>query len=914
MQVESVRENNATMYVNVRSLHQDEQHRWGEIRMSCNQGEVSIRSIAIEHQKREGLTISLSAAELGDPTAGGFQQCSELAKYLTRRRPVAQPCAPPIPPAAICRRQREIPQVLRKAHFKLDMTALYPSDQKWGTDNNITVTLRGGQATRHDAAAALPLASRKRTLKTAGTQKKILFDHMPIEAPRWALLQRWTKPDLILDKWQLEWKRTTAWEEQGGRTLSWAITSAICEQLRVEQAVGAFDLTIDPSFGRRAPSATPPPPRPKRSYIALYEMTVQEAEETLQARTRAGEEWVAIVSDSQATRRQRAILRRHAVRIHEYSKGDSICLRKGWWMTGERKLTKAISSFSIWRSTVGEWDEFLPPTTEHSLCWMPTQVRQSVNLECYMAALPGASYRNNQHQVAATDGSLRLHRSGDNEPTMGAGVAWEQTNTNTISVKIGGPFSSTRPELAAIALALQQASATKTLVLLVDSAAALQRLRWLRSDDFRPLQHKMRDLDIINDILDHLQTRQEKGLDTILVKVFGHSGDPVHERADTAAVHGAELQVEDDKQLHYPCARNPGMLFKWTDEKGKVRVEPWNTRIARHVRSFESECRWQRRKTGTYVETFLSRKGAARDMLGKALRHVGDWALRGWILSLTPYRYPVKASFKKWNKTPTALCECGYGDETMLHLQLSCSMPHRKKTRQTAHNNVALAIERHVKRMAPKHWVDVWDKATTTFLTTIAETPEQAYFLNELAPEDLRDWDKLVRKHRATFKSNRSPPALGRKRGMRDIEKMLPRDTQQVRPDGLIFDSQQRRIHLLEVARTSDEEQDLRNRFIGKIVKYRNLTLALKECFPMYTVLQHTFVIGIQGSVDEAIWRRQLEQIGLSEVQQSRVIQDCITASIEGMHLVLRASPTPANSSSPTALDPSNGGKRQKAK
>jgi len=77
------------------------------------------------------------------------------------------------------------------------MAALYPSDQKWGTDNNVTVTLRGGQATRHDVAAALPLESRKRTLKTAGTQKKILFDHMPIEAPRWALLQRLTKPDLI---------------------------------------------------------------------------------------------------------------------------------------------------------------------------------------------------------------------------------------------------------------------------------------------------------------------------------------------------------------------------------------------------------------------------------------------------------------------------------------------------------------------------------------------------------------------------------------------------------------------------------------------------------------------------------------------------------------------------------------------
>ena len=90
----------------------------------------------------------------------------DITEYLARGRPVVQPCVPPVPPAAICRHQRKIPQILPKAHFKLDMTALYPSDQEWGNDNNVTVTLRGGQATRHDAAAALPLASRKRTLKT----------------------------------------------------------------------------------------------------------------------------------------------------------------------------------------------------------------------------------------------------------------------------------------------------------------------------------------------------------------------------------------------------------------------------------------------------------------------------------------------------------------------------------------------------------------------------------------------------------------------------------------------------------------------------------------------------------------------------------------------------------------------------
>ena len=189
-------------------------------------------------------------------------------------------------------------------------------------------------------------------------------------------------------------------------------------------------------------------------------------------------------------------------------------------------------------------------------------------------------------------------------------------------------------------------------------------------------------------------------------------------------------------------------------------------------------------------------------MLGKAIRHVGDWAVRGWILSLTPYWYPVQASFKKWNKSTTATCECGLGDETMLHLQLVCRLPHRKNTRQTAHNNVALAFERHIKRAAPKHWVDVWDKATTTFVTTIAETPGQAHFLNELTLEDLRDWDKLVRKHRTTFKSGNAPLTLGRKRMRHEIEQQLPLDLQQVRPDGLIFDSAERQIYIFAMMRT----------------------------------------------------------------------------------------------------------------
>ena len=56
-------------------------------------------------------------------------------------------------------------------------------------------------------------------------------------------------------------------------------------------------------------------------------------------------------------------------------------------------------------------------------------------------------------------------------------------------------------------------------------------------------------------------------------------------------------------------------------------------------------------------------------------------------------------------------------------------------------------------------------------------------------------------------------------------------------------------------------------------------------------VVQLTFVISIQGSVDSEVWRRQLRQLGLSDSQQNNEMKDCMIASIKGMHSVLHAKP-----------------------
>ena len=57
VQAESTREEDGAVYAHILSLYQEEQHRWGEIRMTSVRGGVSIRSIDIQHADRTGLMI-----------------------------------------------------------------------------------------------------------------------------------------------------------------------------------------------------------------------------------------------------------------------------------------------------------------------------------------------------------------------------------------------------------------------------------------------------------------------------------------------------------------------------------------------------------------------------------------------------------------------------------------------------------------------------------------------------------------------------------------------------------------------------------------------------------------------------------------------------------------------------------------
>jgi len=148
VQADSTIEEDGAVYVHIRSLYQEEQHCWDEIRMTNVRGVVSIRSIDIQHADWIGMIISLSAAETGDMEVGGHKQCAALTQYLARTAVAILPTTPPDAYTSIVRRQQYSPHMLRKACFQLDITALYPTDKIWpGSQTATTVMLRGGQAT-----------------------------------------------------------------------------------------------------------------------------------------------------------------------------------------------------------------------------------------------------------------------------------------------------------------------------------------------------------------------------------------------------------------------------------------------------------------------------------------------------------------------------------------------------------------------------------------------------------------------------------------------------------------------------------------------------------------------------------------------------------------------------------------------
>ena len=192
---------------------------------------------------------------------------------------------------------------------------------------------------------------------------------------------------------------------------------------------------------------------------------------------------------------------------------------------------------------------------------------------------------------------------------------------------------------------------------------------------------------------------------------------------------------------------------------------------------------WEERTTDGIVDEFMRRENAGRDLLGQALRSSWDWAVRGWIFAVSPYSYPIKVNYAKWGKVESDQCTFGQSAESFTHLQHKCR-------------------------------ISVWNKQLNTFLQSLEAARPQSTLLNSLTLQDLKAWKQIL------GHTHDSPLQAGRKRTLEEVRHYFERKDLGKRPDGMVFDLQDRTIYVIEVARTGDSTGSLRNRYIKKPLKY----------------------------------------------------------------------------------------------
>jgi len=274
--------------------------------------------------------------------------------------------------------------------------------------------------------------------------------------------------------------------------------------------------------------------------------------------------------------------------------------------------------------------------------WDPYQDPPTPCLKTYLRALPSGQHYGKGSCIVATDGSLRLRRKQEEGKTMGAGVAWQQEeevhreggnspdgkgdnrtskednsqgvgnegahdggrpkapHATNVSRRVAGTLSSTRAELAAIAQSVELAPIGKDLVILVDSAAAIRRLTWFRRKDFRPHPSRTKDYDIVQEIVMRIYKRGRKGAHTTLVKVHGHTGEPLHAVTDAMATEGADKKIEDEERPLYEIPETTKLTFLSKGRnRGREDKGQWRPKIKARIREHEAVLLWEKRRAGT---------------------------------------------------------------------------------------------------------------------------------------------------------------------------------------------------------------------------------------------------------------------------------------------------------------------------
>jgi len=539
------------------------------------------------------------------------------------------------------------------------------------------------------------------------------------------------------------------------------------------------------------------------------------------------------------------------------------------------------------REQLGSWDN-------HRYDFHYNSESSTHRLNSYRACQQDAVLFTGHGLFGGCDGSAdRKHER------MGAGAVLTEGSTLDpilqISIPVGGPLASVRPE--AVALLLQQIrekmDVPGRLTVFIDCLCLLQFLsKWGRAN-YWPGPKEIIHFDVL---LPLLKTLRAWPREVVLLKVKSHSGCHHNELADERAAVGASLDEP-------PCFDGPkkyGVLQLRVKPAVRDLISSEQARaglpqdIAPNKSIFKKIVQMNTRRAVQLRTTIFARGLVRTDEGSTVARMIAQQSsseIRCWMQAMTG-TYPVATYLHRIGRAESRQCLfCSSGqDETLSHFLSVCSRFHDART--AAHNQIRSQLSVSLRKSLPAGW------------QLFEETPMLAtgLQLRRISTAQVQDSGRPV----SDADLAAGETAVGR-----------------WRPDFLAVSYSLSKIAIVEVCRPSDVRLErLEAAYQGKLAVYGPLLTALSFYTESgWTVQILPWVVGARGLIQKRHMCNALEFLEVPHRKQQSIIEGTVQASIAALAFMHRtrfsartAGPSPLSSSSkadPPVLDLQGKGKRK---
>jgi len=543
----------------------------------------------------------------------------------------------------------------------------------------------------------------------------------------------------------------------------------------------------------------------------------------------------------------------HHIQCWSAAKWDSQSSRyiSQLWLLRPHLVSGIAPDPLIVRERLGSWDNRRYDFHHDPEC-------PSHNLKSYRACQQDAVRFTGEGFFGGCDGSVDRNRE-----LMGAGCALTEGNTLApslqISIPVGGPLASVRPEAVALLCLLQRLHEKITvpvrLTIFIDCLCLLQCLsKWGRAN-YWPGPKEIIHFDVL---LPLLKILREWPKELVLFKIKSHAGCYHNELADEQAAAGATLdgqpyfvgpQKYGTLQLRIkPAVRN--LISSELEQASLPQDIAPNKSILKKVFQVNMRRAVQLRSTTFARDLVRSEEGAT---VARMIAKQSSSEIKCWMQAMTR-TYPVATYLHRIGRAVSRQCLfCNSGqDETLSHFLSVCPRFHDART--AAHNQIRSQLSVSLRKSLLRGWRL---HEETPMLATGLQLRRVPTIQVQNSGRPISDADAVA-----------GDMAVGR-----------------WRPDFIAISESRKKIAIVELCRPSDVWLErLEAAYQGKLAVYAPLLTALSSYTESGWAIQILpWVVGARGLIQTSNMRTALEFLEVPHGKRQSVIDSTVQASIAAL-------------------------------